>query len=327
MSKVDYNKFLGCPGETECSCNMPSGSLGRSFFGRIWDSIKANAGTIIGGVVGGLVGGPIGMAIGAGVANWLNEQIAGDQSDGLNAVVLEYDPVAGGTDEYPLSNTEEMELVRWFETIFTPSIVAIANTMDIVLMASDTQRASNTDPKIIVVNEALRKLSILRAYVSSMRTYGDQYMVFGNLKTRSANYAENKAVFMERFLDLVEKAIFAYVQSDLPGFKLVVSDEEISRTTKVERIDIIWPTQSVVGKIKKYVADNKEVTETETEIEVVNTDVTSAEPPLDPTTTETVNQTTQTGEAPAPQSNKSKITKWLLYAAAGFGTYKLIRKK
>lgn len=267
----------------------------KGFFGNLWNKIKKNIGAIIGFVAAG----PVGAAIGELIQSWLTVNPDIVVTTGKTNLDLDLDVDAINEDSYPISQTEENFLFKWLDKEFKPTILNIANSVDQKIQLTFSKVANNTVNEITVINQALRQLSILKAYALHIEQYGYYHKNFLETIKLSDNYVINKVEAMFIVLDQVEKGIIKYmVEKGFTGYELIAQSEDITNVTKVERVNIDWQGQKIQANIKQY-ADASLISDDQV-IDVDNVNLSDSTPATS-TDTEVIN----TEGEPKPTNNKA----------------------
>ena len=267
---------------------------GKGFFGRLWGRIKKNIGTIVGFIAGG----PVGSAIGALVQSLLSENPKIDVSYGKASRDLQLNIDVINEDAYPITEAEESLLMSWLNNKFKPTIVSISNNVDQNIQINFSKIATSTKEVILVLNKALKDISVLKAYALHIEQFGEYQTGYFSTTKFSDNYVINKVEAMFIVLDQVEKGILKYmVDNGFTDYKLTAQAQNISSINQVGQVAIDWQGQNVEANIKQY-KEASQVNNTEV-IDVTNIDLTNTDPATS-TDTEVINAE---GEA-KPTNNK-----------------------
>src|SRR5690606_34667680 len=95
---------------------------------------------------------------------------------------------------------------------------------------------------------------------------------------RSKNFTLNKVSLIEIYIDALEKGVFEYMESNARDYKLVLSQEQVSKITKIEFMNLNWEGKSVTANVKKYVSETIPTKPNQIEVVVTNTDPLSPAP-------------------------------------------------
>lgn len=329
MSKENnqlMNEYYGlanpCTGTHNSSSNSEEiqGQLG----GKLWNWIKRNAGAI----VGALIGGPVGALVGAAIDEAI-EAIQTANAEGMERVTVEINNIDVIQDQYPIRDKDSATILKWFTDSFLETIKSLANLVDTeIILVQNSRLTSGVNNKVIEsANQVLRAIAVFRAWCSMVLEEGEVINP-GQIWKRSVNFTINKVAYMEYFLNVLEKAVFAYVESNTNDYKLVVENQLVSNTTNIEQTSLYWQGKTVKANVKKYVAKTKQTTTNQTEVVVTNTDVTSETPSTNEETVVTTPPVAIYSDSNATNDNSSvfkpKYLKWLALFGIGLIAYKAI---
>ncbi|SEA12752.1 hypothetical protein [Bizionia paragorgiae] len=242
----------------------------KTFFGSIFSGIGKFLKKHSGAIIGGLIGGPIGLLVGSGIQAYLDNL--------WNKNTIQNTP----NDSFPLTPQETTLLDGFISRELSPTLVSIANNIDSSIIAIASKQVYGNDIIVNKINAGLKKISAIKAYAVLIENTGEP--------NRSKNYTANKVALINYYFDALEKAVIKYAQENIRStHKMVLSAEKVSEFKKIESFNLHWGNQQVDANIKKYLPESASITIDQSPTVVLNPEIISTDPVLDPVSNDTAN--------------------------------------
>lgn len=269
-----------------------------SFVGGVWnDYIRPN----IGGIVGGLIGGPIGAGVGL-LAQRLVDNCMNRSAKGVLPQQSRVDVLYPIESDLVIGN----DLTNFITTEFKTSVQKIVNELDTVFNNNNGVNQA----VINKTNQTLKDLATLKAYANFIQKNGDSYT--------NDIVAQHKADLILQSATTVEKMIIKYFNDNQNPYKMVSQPFEASTSSKVAFIRMDWKGKTVMANLSKYILQNQPTQPNETEVSVINTDVTTTAPAVQTNPNES--------EIVVVEGKKTNWLKTGIGLAAGFAIVKTLIK-
>lgn len=280
---------------------------GYSWFGRAWRNaaiaIFNHKEEILNAVGGGVLGSIVAALLDKGV----DVTVQGREMTTIDVGAEEFDG---------LTETESKTLNTWLKISLAPSINALIRQFDININVNRTGIISNTASEIMTINSVLRKIYTMQAYAKVLEQKGERRGI--------TNYTKQKAILVNKIVEYVEKAIIIYVKDNVSGFKMVEETNVFGNNITIEGLFLDFQNTKVNQKVKSFVRESQTNLPTQTDVDIVSTDINDDMP-----ATSTTHDGTQFPTEPAQVKKGFKLFTigWISLAAiVGYKAFKSNKK-